>query len=303
MKAGYLRALLDAGFRHLDAVAFVSPAAAPQMADSEEVLAILDSLDPDLLDPDTLDPLDSAEILGIVVNERGAERALRTGKVTTLGFPFSISPGFLARNQRQTPEQALRVLETIAGAAAQSGLQVVAYLSMAFGNPYGEPWSLDRLISACRTLTGMGIAQISLADTVGLADASQIETVVRAVIGSLPPARGAEPGAEIGVHLHARPDTAAARIAAALSAGCRRMDSAIGGLGGCPFAQDTLVGNIPTEAVFAALQRMGAETPALSSSLMAMNRSIADEYSGAGEQDSGKHPVASRAAAEIRRHV
>ena len=158
-KAAYLNALMAAGFQHIDAVSFVSPAAVPQMADSEEVLALLA-------------PVPNVEIIGIVVNQKGAERAIRTGAVHTLGFPYSVSASFLERNQKQTPQQARQALETICRQAFQAGLAVVAYVSMAFGNPYGDPWSLEDVLAACSLLQGLGIRQISLADTVGIATPS-----------------------------------------------------------------------------------------------------------------------------------
>ncbi len=246
VKADYLRLLLDTGFRHIDAVSFVSPAAVPQMADSEQVLALLAA------SYETMP--EDAEIIGIVVNPKGAERAIATGTVSTLGFPYSISPTFLERNQRQTPEESLDALDAIGQAAYKAGLGVVAYVSMAFGNPYGDPWGEDEVAAACELLVDNGIEQISLADTVGLATPDGIERVLASVFA-------ASQGAEIGLHLHARPDDAPAKIAAGYSAGCRRFDSAVGGLGGCPFAQDTLVGNMPTELAVAELERMGAAVP------------------------------------------
>jgi hydroxymethylglutaryl-CoA lyase len=242
-KAAYLRSLIDAGFTHIDAVSFVSPAAVPQMADSERVLEILD-------------PPPHVEIIGIVVNEKGAERAIRTGRISTLGFPYSISPRFLEQNQRQTLHQALDVLESIVAIAAKARLDVVAYLSMAFGNPYGDQWSIGQVADACDQLAESGVHQISLADTVGLSTPARIyETLTYAFV--------AYPEIEVGVHLHARRSEAPLRIRAAFEAGCRRFDSAIGGLGGCPFAQDALVGNIPTEVLLATLNECGAETPKL----------------------------------------
>jgi hydroxymethylglutaryl-CoA lyase len=243
VKADYLRKLIDAGFTHIDAVSFVSPAAVPQMADSEQVLALHA-------------PPENVEIIGIVVNEKGAQRAIRTEAVQTLGFPYSVSPEFLHRNQHQTPEQSLDALDSIVGLAADAGLNVVAYISMAFGNPYNEPWSVDEVQTACELLVESGVEQISLADTVGLATPDQIADTVGAVIV-------ANRGIEIGVHLHARQTDAARRIRAAFDAGCRRFDSAIGGLGGCPFAQDVLVGNIPTEELIAVLTECGAALPRL----------------------------------------
>ncbi|MGD0630717.1 MAG: hydroxymethylglutaryl-CoA lyase [Terracidiphilus sp.] len=242
-KAEYLRKLVTAGFTHIDAVSFVSPAAVPQMADSEAVLELLDCPP-------------HVELIGIVVNERGAQRAIKTGKVRTLGFPYSISPGFLLRNQNQTQQESLHELRSIANLAQSAGLGVVAYVSMAFGNPYGDAWNIDQVTAACNLLIESGIRQISLADTVGLATPSRIsETVARAL--------EAKGETEIGVHLHARRQDAAAKVRAAYLAGCRCFDSAIGGLGGCPFAQDALVGNIPTEILVAELEQLGARLPEL----------------------------------------
>ena len=242
-KAGYLRKLIDAGFTHIDAVSFVSPSAVPQMADSEQVLEILQ-------------PPKDVEIIGIVVNQKGAERAVRTGAVRTLGFPYSVSPQFLLRNQHQAPDEALTVLKAIGAEARRENLDVVAYLSMAFGNPYGDKWSASAVAEACGQLIDAGIRQISLADTVGLASQQQIADVVASAIDS-------HPKIEFGVHLHARPSEAGDRIRAAFRAGCRRFDSAIGGLGGCPFAQDTLVGNIPTETLLAVLKEEHATLPVI----------------------------------------
>jgi hydroxymethylglutaryl-CoA lyase len=260
VKADYLRALAAAGFTHIDAVSFVSPAAVPQMADSERVLALLD------LDPEV-------EIIAIVVNEQGAERAVRTGAVRTLGFPYSISATFLERNQRQTLEQARQTLKNICIQASRAGLGVVAYLSMAFGNPYGDPWRQEDVIEACLTLRGLGIEQISLADTVGMASPGQVRSLVSAVLAEIPEI-------ELGAHLHARPEQAALKVAAAYQAGCRRLDMALGGQGGCPFAQDALVGNVATEAALAELGQLGANLPPLRplDELLASGRAIADRF-------------------------
>jgi hydroxymethylglutaryl-CoA lyase len=241
VKAEYLRNLITAGFTHIDAVSFVSEKAVPQMADSELVLEFLD-------------PPDDVEIIGIVVNARGAERAIETGAVQTLGFPYSISPTFLERNQRQTPEEALDQLEQIGELAYKAGLDLVAYISMAFGNPYGEAWDIDEVVSAVDLLVDAGVLQVSLADTVGAATPSLINGVMGCVIG-------VHDGLEVGVHLHARPLDAADKVRSAYQAGCRRFDSAIGGFGGCPFAQDALVGNLSTETLLATLKELGAAVP------------------------------------------
>jgi hydroxymethylglutaryl-CoA lyase len=245
VKADYLRKLIDAGFKHIDAVSFVSPAAVPQMADSEQVLA-------------QLSPPGDVEIIGIVVNEKGAQRAVRAHGVKTLGFPYSISPEFLRRNQRQTLEEALDILQAIYSLAESEERSVVAYVSMAFGNPYGEAWSIDEVLQACDLIAECGVTQISLADTVGSAEPDQIGEVLSAAVQQYK-------GIEIGAHLHARPAGAAQRIRAAFAAGCRRFDSAIGGLGGCPLAQDVLVGNIPTEVLISKLRACGASVPAFGS--------------------------------------
>jgi hydroxymethylglutaryl-CoA lyase len=243
LKVNYLQALISAGFKHIDAVSFVSASAVPQMADSEDVLK-------------ELDPPDDVEIIGIVVNEKGAQRAVKSDSVRTLGFPYSISPTFLQNNQRQTLEDAIEELEKIEKTAVEAGLDVVVYISMAFGNPYGDLWTVDEVVEAVALLEVEDIHMISLADTVGVAPPEKIRDVVSAVMAKYD-------YLEIGVHLHSRPEEAAARVLAAYDAGCRRFDSAIGGLGGCPFAQDDLVGNIPTEKVIEALRGRGANLPSL----------------------------------------
>jgi len=243
IKQEYLRALISAGFKHIDAMSFVSPTAVPQMADSEEVAK-------------ELDPPDDVEIIGIVVNEKGAQRAINTNAVRTLGFPYSVSPTFLRNNQRQTLDEAIDELEKIKGKGEEAGLDTVAYISMAFGNPYGDQWNVGEVVDAVDLLESYGVRMISLADTVGMAEPQQIGELVSAVISKYD-------YLEIGVHLHSRPDQAADKVMAAYDAGCRRFDSALGGLGGCPFAQDALVGNIATEQVVAALAARGAMLPLL----------------------------------------
>jgi hydroxymethylglutaryl-CoA lyase len=241
LKARYLRALIEAGFRHIDAVSFVSPKAVPQMADSEKVLEQLDV------------PVD-VEIIGVVVNEKGADRAIATRQVRTLGYPCSVSETFLRKNQNQTLAESFKVLESIKAKADEAGLGMVVYISMAFGNPYGDPWDENELQEAMSKLLALGIRSISLADTVGVGGAELIRGVVQTIMDQFS-------NCEIGVHLHSVPRDAAAKVLAAYDAGCRRFDSAFGGLGGCPFAQDALVGNIPTESLIAALQQRGIELP------------------------------------------
>src|ERR1700693_769719 len=161
LKADYLKALISVGFKHIDAVSFVSPKAVPQMADSEDVLQ-------------ELDPPDDVEIIGIVVNEKGAQRAINTNAVRTLGFPYSVSPTFLRNNQHQTLDEAIDELEKIKGKGEDAGLDTVAYISMAFGNPYGDQWTVGEVVDAVDLLESYGVGMISLADTVGMAEPSRI---------------------------------------------------------------------------------------------------------------------------------
>jgi hydroxymethylglutaryl-CoA lyase len=260
LKARYLRALIEAGFKHIDAVSFVSPTAVPQTADSEKVL-------------EQVSLQDDVEIIGIVVNEKGAERAIATEAVTTLGYPYSISETFLRKNQNQTIEQSYQTLKSIKARADEARLGMVVYVSMAFGNPYGDPWGEDELGKAIKRLVDIGIRSISLADTVGVASPDLIHRVIKPVANQYP-------DYDIGAHLHSEPKEATAKVLSAYDAGCRRFDSAVGGLGGCPFAQDVLVGNIPTESVIAALQQRGVELP-ISKSLAGVweiNSLIASDY-------------------------
>ena len=260
-KVEYLRRLVDAGFRHIDAVSFVSPKVVPQMADSEAVV-------------EQLGPLEGVEIIGIVVNEKGAERAIATRAVSTLGYPYSISETFLRRNQNQSLAENAAVLERIRDCADKAGIGVVAYISMAFGNPYGDMWSEEKVAEAAGAITGMGVNSLSLADTIGAAEPDLIHRVLSTAL------RDCEE-LEVGVHLHSTPAGARAKVLAAYDAGCRRFDSAIGGLGGCPFAQDKLVGNVPTEEVLGALQERGLTLPVDGriSKVLAMNAAISEEFS------------------------
>ena len=261
LKIRYLRALIDAGFKHIDAVSFVSPKAVPQMADSEKVL-------------EQIELPNDVEIIGIVVNEKGAERAIATQAVSTLGFPCSVSETFLRKNQNQTLDEGYKVLESIKRKADDAGLGIVVYISMAFGNPYGDPWDETKVGDTLNKLVGLGIGSVSLADTVGMAGPDLIRSVFESVTSCYP-------DYEIGVHLHSAPAQAESKVLAAYDAGCRRFDSAIGGLGGCPFAQDALVGNTPTECVFAALRQRGLELPIRNvlPDALSLNSRIAADYS------------------------
>lgn len=260
-KVEYLRGLVAAGFRHIDAVSFVSPRAVPQMADSEEVLA-------------QLGPLKDVEIIGIVVNEKGAARAIATGAVSTLGYPCSISETFLRRNQNQSLEENQAALSRINEMAKEAGLQMVAYISMAFGNPYGDLWSAENVVEAAAAISRTGISAVSLADTVGTAEPEMIREVMTSVLRD-------RSECEVGIHLHSTRTEAAGKVLAAFDAGCRRFDAAMGGLGGCPFAQDTLVGNIPTEKVLRALEQRSVTLPIQNSfsEVMRMNNAISAEFS------------------------
>src|SRR5213596_3994949 len=195
LKARYLRALIAAGFTHIDAVSFVSPTPVPQMADSEKVL-------------EQIDVPQDVEIIAIVVNEKGAERGIAAEGVTTLGYPCSISETFLRKNQNQTIEECYRLLRSIKTKSDNAGLDVVVYISMAFGNPYGDPWDENEVRQAITKLTRIGVRSISLADTVGAADADLIRRVVELVMGLCP-------DYDIGVHLHSAPGEAEAKVLAA----------------------------------------------------------------------------------------
>ena len=260
VKAQYLYALIETGFKHIDAVSFVSPSAVPQMADSEKVL-------------ERLNPPDDVEIIGIVVNEKGAERAIATGTVTTLGYPHSISETFLRKNQNRSYEESYKILKWIKKKADESGCHIVVYISMAFGNPYGDPWGEEKVRQAMEEIAKLEIRSISLADTVGLATSNLIGRVVRSVMADYG-------GYYIGVHMHSTRRDASTKVIAAYDAGCRRIDSAIGGLGGCPFAQDALVGNIATESVIEALKKRGVALPIGKEleSVLAINAEISAKY-------------------------
>ncbi len=262
LKARYLRSLIAAGFRHIDAVSFVSPKAVPQMADSEDVLKEIGTSD-------------GVEVIGIVVNEKGAERAIATGRVTTLGFPCSISATFLRRNQNQSLDENFAMLEKIKRRGDEAGLKVVAYVSMAFGNPYGDPWSEVEVAKCAEKIAALGVPSISLADTVGAAEPMLIASLLKFLV----PKCGRS---EVGIHLHSTRAGATAKILAAYDAGCRRFDSAMGGLGGCPFAQDDLVGNLPTEELLRALGERGVHLPLADqiSEVSMINKEIGAEFSG-----------------------
>jgi hydroxymethylglutaryl-CoA lyase len=245
-KVSYLRELILAGFQHLDAVSFVSPKHVQQMADSEQVMSqLLSSLPASIAPP---------EIIGIVVNEKGLRRALSTPGVTTIGYPYSISAYFRRANANMTRAEARSLVQTLKRETQAANKNLVIYISMAFGNPYDEPWGPEIVQDTLDWLKDIRVNTVSLADTVGTASPDLIRELFSQVKDHVA-------GIELGVHLHSRPDNAEEKILASYQAGCRRFDSALTGLGGCPFAGDTLVGNIPTESVLFALAKAGATPP------------------------------------------
>ncbi len=260
-KVNYLRELVGAGFQHIDAVSFVSPKYVKQMSDSEEVMSrLLDSLP----DGATL-----PEIIGIVVNEKGLERALATPGVSTIGYPYSISAYFRRANANMTRAESRALVETLKRETKKANKELVIYISMAFGNPYEEPWGPEIVQDTLDWLKDIRITTVSLADTVGTAAPDLIHSLYSQVKDHVA-------GVELGVHLHSRPDTAEEKINAAYAAGCRRFDSALTGLGGCPFAGDALVGNIPTESVLAALTKLGVHHE-FSSSKIAISLALTND--------------------------
>jgi hydroxymethylglutaryl-CoA lyase len=270
-KIRYLLALAAAGFKHIDAVSFVSPRYVRQMADSEDVMkGFLEALQ---------DGAEPPEIIGIVVNERGVERALATPGVTTLGYPYSISAYFRRANANMTRGESRALVEQLRKTTKSSGHGLVIYISMAFGNPYDEPWGPEIVEDTLIWLKGIGIRTVSLADTVGTATPEQVGALYDAV-------KNCVAGIELGVHLHSRPEGATEKVLAAYDAGCRRFDGALTGLGGCPFAGDDLVGNIATETVIAALEARDADTgirrDALASPI-AMTQEIRARYTHASK--------------------
>lgn len=228
LKVRYLQALLGCGFDTLDFGSFVSPRAIPQMADTAQVLNDLDLSET------------KTKLLAIVANLRGAESALGFEAIEFIGYPFSISENFQMRNTHKTIDESMVVLSDILSLANEHGVKVVTYLSMGFGNPYGDPWSPEIVAQWTETLVGMGCKIISLSDTVGAASPEVISELFNGVIPQFPEV-------EFGAHLHTAPHSWREKVDAAYRAGCRRFDGAIQGFGGCPMAKDELTGNMPTE--------------------------------------------------------
>lgn len=228
VKAAYINAILKCNFDTVDFGSFVSPKAIPQMRDTAELLG-------------KLEMNTTSKLLAIIANERGAEDAVQFDEISYLGYPFSVSEEFQKRNTNSTIEESLHRVEAIQNMAVKNNKKLVVYLSMGFGNPYGEPWSADLVIKWCERLySDFGISIHALSDTIGSASVETVDYLFRELIPALP-------GVEFGAHLHTRRENAESMIEAAYNAGCRRFDGAIKGYGGCPMAKDDLTGNMPTE--------------------------------------------------------
>jgi len=267
-KIAYLTRLVSLGFRHIDAVSFVSPKHVPQMADSEAVMKELTKV--------KLPSGGSPDIIGIVVNAQGLERALAAPGVTTIGYPYSISAYFRRANANMSRAESRELVEKLQRDTKTAGRKLVIYISMAFGNPYDEPWGAEIVEETLVWLKDVGVRTVSLADTVGTASPEDVAYLYGTV-------KNCVAGVEIGVHLHSRPEGAAEKVLAAYEAGCRRFDGALTGLGGCPFAGDALVGNIPTEAVLTTLAARGVSTGIDTKSLAvacAMTHELRERYAG-----------------------
>lgn len=240
-KVQYLQALLRCGFDTLDFGSFVSPKAIPQMADTAEVFSQLDL------------SKTRSKLLAIVANTRGAEDAVRFPEIRYLGYPFSISENFQMRNTHKTIAESVETLQEILDIAQAAEKEVVAYLSMGFGNPYGDPWDVNIVGEWTEKLSGMGVKILSLSDTVGSSTPEVIEYLFSHLIPKYP-------NIEFGAHLHTTPARWFEKVDAAYTAGCRRFDGAIQGFGGCPMAKDELTGNMPTEKLLSYCTSKKAET-------------------------------------------
>ncbi|MEO6330620.1 MAG: hydroxymethylglutaryl-CoA lyase [Ginsengibacter sp.] len=237
-KIEYINALLEVGFDTIDFGSFVSPKAIPQMADTKEVIGQLSMVN------------SKTKLLAIVANKRGAEEAVMFDKINYLGFPCSVSPTFQLRNTNSTIEESLGKVEEIQNLCIKNKKELVVYISMGFGNPYGDKYDEEIVMVWVDKITSMEIKIISIADTVGLAEPSQISSVLNKLIPQYP-------DIEIGVHLHSTPVNRQQKIDAALQAGCKRFDGALKGIGGCPMANDDLVGNMNTELMIAYFDELG----------------------------------------------
>jgi hydroxymethylglutaryl-CoA lyase len=227
-KVNYLNALLQVGFDTIDFGSFVSPKAIPQMADTAEVLTKLQI------------PAHGSRLLAIVANQRGAEEAVMFDEISYLGYPFSISETFQLRNTNKTIAESLELVQTLQELCIKNSKQLVVYISMGFGNPYDDPYDAGIAAQWVAELAGMDISIISLADTVGVAEPATITQLFKELVP-------AHPGVEFGAHFHSAPHSWEEKVLAAYNQGCRRFDSTIKGIGGCPMAKDDLVGNLATE--------------------------------------------------------
>ncbi|MCU0355219.1 MAG: hydroxymethylglutaryl-CoA lyase [Cytophagales bacterium] len=234
-KVAYLNQLLRVGFDTLDFGSFVSPKAVPQMADTEAVLRQLDL------------SATRTRLLAIVANRRGAEQAAGFDEISDVGFPLSVSETFQQRNTNKSIAEALAEVADIQNLLAAKGKTLVVYLSMAFGNPYDDPYDTELVSRLAEQVIELGVSTLAPSDTVGAATPEGIGTLFRQLLHDFP-------NATFGAHLHATPQTAAEKIVAAVDAGCRRLDGALRGFGGCPMAKDDLVGNVPTENIVAFLE-------------------------------------------------
>jgi hydroxymethylglutaryl-CoA lyase len=239
-KIKYIKAVLEAGIKHVDLGSFVSPKAVPQMSDSDDVVR-------------TFNKQTDVERIAIVVNGKGVQRAIEVGGLDAIGFPFSLSRDFQLHNTKLTSTQTWPLVEQFIIQTELHDMSFILYLSMAFGNPYNEPWDEQALLRYIKSLAAMGVRHVSLADTVAVAKPDQVKRVFTEVKREFPEI-------EFSAHFHGRPHDWFACVDAALEAGCRRFDSACGGLGGCPFAQDKLVANIPTDGLVQRLERAGFKT-------------------------------------------
>jgi hydroxymethylglutaryl-CoA lyase len=237
-KTAYLNALLQVGFDTLDFGSFVSPKAIPQLRDTAEVLAGLDLANT------------KTKLLAIVANQRGAETAAQHPEISYLGFPLSVSETFQRRNTNQTTAEALADVAAMHALCERTGKTLVTYLSMGFGNPYGDAWSPEIVTDFTQQLAALGVRIVALSDTVGTSSAATIAPLFSSLIP-------AYPQIEFGAHLHTTPGTWREKVAAAYEAGCRRFDGALGGFGGCPMAADELTGNMATENLVAFLAEKG----------------------------------------------
>lgn len=240
-KAAYINQLLKCGFHTIDFGSFVSPKAIPQLRDTAEVLSKLDLSST------------KSKLLAIVANVRGAEDAVKFDEIAFLGYPFSISETFQLRNTNATIAESLKRVEEMQSLCVNSKKELVVYISMAFGNPYGDAWNADVAIHWTKQLSDLGIKVIALADTIGVSNPENIKYLFSNVIPEFP-------DVTIGAHLHTTPETWREKVEAAWNSGCRRFDSAVKGLGGCPMATDKLTGNMPTEKVLQFLNENNIKT-------------------------------------------